>query len=446
MQHGRWRGPLHGIPIALKDLIDTAGVKTTAASALFKDRIPQEDATVVLRLKGAGAVLLGKLNMHEFAYGGTSVPSYYGRVSNPWDVERIAGGSSGGPAAAVSAGLCYAALGSDTGGSIREPAAFCGIVGLKPTYGRVSNRGVIPLAWSLDHIGPMTRTVADSAIVLQAIAGYDRDEITSQDRPVRQYLEATRTGRGRLRIGIPREFFYADLHPEVQAAIDKALTVLVAAGAESADVPLEVSTDRTVIRAEAYAYHAEYIAKTPELYLPETLAKLRLGAGIDGPTYIRARRDLDRLRRSTLNVFSSVDLLVTPTAPVPAPKASDYPSTFEGALALDGSLLHNTRPFNMFGLPTISVPCGITSAGLPIGLQISGPPWEEQRVLGLARAFQEATDWHTRRPPALAHADLGGGERKMGNTCAQATYSRGASSLAVSRRRFDPIRPQRRGL
>jgi aspartyl-tRNA(Asn)/glutamyl-tRNA(Gln) amidotransferase subunit A len=402
VQRGGWRGPLHGIPIALKDLIDTAGVKTTAASALFKDRIPQEDATVVRRLKEAGAVLLGKLNMHEFAYGGTSVPSYYGRVSNPWDVERIAGGSSGGPAAAVAAGLCYAALGSDTGGSIRQPAAFCGIVGLKPTYGRVSNRGVIPLAWSLDHIGPMTRSVADSAIVLQVIAGYDPNETASQDRPVGRYLEDTARTRGRLRLGVPRAFFFANLHPEIQAAIDQALAVLGRLGGETRDVPLQVSTDRTLIRAEAYTYHAEYIAKTPELYNPETLGKLKLGAGIDGQSYIRARRDLDRLRRSTLNVFSSVDLLVTPTTPVSPPKASDYPLTFDGVLALDGLVLRNTRPFNMYGLPTISVPCGITSDGLPIGLQISGPPWEEQRVLGLARAFEEATDWHQRRPPALA--------------------------------------------
>jgi len=404
VQQGRWRGPLHGIPVALKDVIDTAGIKTTAASALFKDRIPQEDATVVRHLKEAGAVLLGKLNMHEFAYGGSSVPSYYGRVSNPWDVERIAGGSSGGSAAAVAAGLCYAALGSDTGGSIREPAAFCGIVGLKPTYGRVSNRGVIPVAWSLDHIGPMTRTVADSAIVLQVIAGYDPLETASQDRPVGQYLEDMRSDGGRLRIGVPREFFYANLHPEIHSAVDRALAVLITVGGETRDIPLEVSTDRTLFRAEVYTYHAEYIAKTPELYIPETLGKLKLGAGIDGPSYIRARRDLDRLRRGALDVFSSVDFLVTPTTPVSPPKASDYPSTFEGVLALDGLLLRNTRPFNMYGLPTISVPCGMTTDGLPIGLQISGPPWDEQGVLVLARAFQEATDWHTRRPPALRNS------------------------------------------
>ena len=398
VRHGRWRGPLHGVPIALKDLIDTAGVRTTAASALYKDRIPTEDATVVKRLKEAGAILLGKLNMHELAYGGTSVPSFYGRVSNPWELQRMTGGSSGGSAAAVAAGLCYAALGSDTGGSIREPAALCGVVGLKPTYGRVSNRGVIPLVWSLDHVGPLTRTVTDSAIVLQAIAGYDPADIVSQNHPVGRYPESA-AAPAALRVGLPREFFYADLDPEIRAAIDRALKVLVTAGAKLVDVPLEVSTDRTVFRAEAYATQAENIAKTPELFLPETLAKFKAGAAIDAPSYIRARRELEQLRRSTVSVFSSVDVLVTPTTRVTAPKAADYPQTIDGAMALDGQLLHNTRPFNLFGLPAISVPCGFTTTGLPIGMQISGPPWEERRVLNAARAFEAATEWHTRRPP-----------------------------------------------
>jgi aspartyl-tRNA(Asn)/glutamyl-tRNA(Gln) amidotransferase subunit A len=399
VQHGRWLGPLHGIPIALKDLIDTAGVRTTGASALFKDRIPAEDASVVQRLKSAGAILLGKLNMQELAYGGTSVPSFYGRVSNPWDLERITGGSSGGSAAAVAAGLCYAALGSDTGGSIREPAALCGIVGLKPTYGRVSNRGVIPLSWSLDHIGPMTRSVADSAILLQAIAGYDPDDISSENRPVGRYLDSNGVQRGSPRVGVPREFFYAELDSDVREAVEKALTVLVSAGAKTVDVPLELSKDRMVFRAEAYATQAESIAKTPELYLPETLAKFKTGAGIEAPSYIRARRDLARLRHSSLSVFSSVDLLVTPTTPVTAPKASDYPPTPEDALALDGKLLRNARPFNMFGFPTISVLCGFSRSGLPIGLQIAAAPWEEQRLFSIARVFEAATDWHTRRPP-----------------------------------------------
>lgn len=398
LQCGRWHGPLHGIPVALKDMIDTAGLRTTGGSALFKERIPQQDAAVVTRLTDAGAIVLGKLNTQEFAYGGTSVPSHYGPVSNPWDLERIAGGSSGGSAAAVAAGLCYAALGTDTGGSVREPAAFCGVTGLKATYGRISNHGVIPLSPSLDHIGTITRSVADSGLMLQAIAGYDPNDIVSQDRRAGDYGEALSTSRRRLRIGVPREFFYADVHSEIQAAIDRALGLFIAMGDECRDVALDVSTDRTVFRAEAFAYHAEYIARTPELYLPETLAKLRLGEAIDAPSYIRARRDLEQLRRSTLEVFSSIDVLVTPTTPVPAPRRSDYPSTFDGVLALEALILRNTRPFNMFGLPAITVPCGLTTEGMPIGLQIAGPPWEELRTLRLAQAFQEATDWHTCRP------------------------------------------------
>jgi aspartyl-tRNA(Asn)/glutamyl-tRNA(Gln) amidotransferase subunit A len=400
VQRGGWRGPLHGIPIALKDMIDTAGIRTTGASALFKDRIPHTDAAVVERLRRAGAILLGKLNMQEFAYGGTSVPSHYGPVRNPWDLQCIAGGSSGGSAAAVAAVLCYAALGSDTGGSIREPAAFCGVVGMKATYGRVSNRGVIPLASSLDHIGPLTRTVEDCAVVLEAISGYDPHDVTSEDRPVERYHDPVAQDLGRVRIGIPREFFYADLHPEVESAINHALDVLTALGAEPREVSLSVSTDRTVFRAEAFAYHAEHIAQSPHLYQPETLAKMRLGASIDTRTYINARRHLMELRHGMAALFSAVDVLVTPTAPVPSPRLSDYPATFEGVLAMEGSsILRNTRPFNMFGIPTITVPCGMTQGGLPVGLQISGPPWQERRTLAVARAYESASSWHARPPP-----------------------------------------------
>jgi aspartyl-tRNA(Asn)/glutamyl-tRNA(Gln) amidotransferase subunit A len=402
VQRGEWRGPLHGIPIALKDLIDTAGVRTTAASALFKDRIPQEDAAVVQRLRGAGAVLLGKLNMHEFAYGSTSATSYFGRVSNPWNLEHITGGSSGGSAAAVAAGLCYGALGSDTGGSIREPAAFCGIVGLKPTYGRVSTRGVIPLSWSADHIGPMTRSVADAAAMLQAIAGYDANEVTSYNQPVEDYVAATNLSLSPLRIGVPRDFFYAALDPEIKEAAEQALAALVKLGAEIREVAMEVSLDRTVVRSEAYAYHSENVAKHPKLYLPETLAKLRMGAGIDTGTYIKARRELEQLRRETPKLFATVDVLVTPTTPALAPKASALPARFEDILAEDTLLLRNTRPFNLLGLPTISLPCGFSRAGLPIGLQISGPPWREALVLRLAQAYQQTTSWHTRRPTISA--------------------------------------------
>src|SRR5713101_2871475 len=226
IRRGDWRGPLHGIPLALKDLIDMAGVRTTGASLLFKDRVPAEDAEIVRRLKAAGAVLLGKLNLHEFAYGGSSVISYFGPVRNPWNLDYSPGGSSGGSAAAVAAQLCYGAIGSDTGGSVRQPAGYCGVVGLKPTYGRVSTRGVIPLSWSLDHLGPMTRTVKDAALMLQVIAGYDAQDTTSIDVPVPDYAATIAAGTSSLRLGILRAYFYEALHPEIQAAMEAALSVL----------------------------------------------------------------------------------------------------------------------------------------------------------------------------------------------------------------------------
>jgi len=268
IQHGKWRGPLHGVPLALKDLFDTAGVRTTAASALFKDRVPQEDAEVVGKLKAAGAVLLGKLNMHEFAYGGSSTVSYFGAVHNPWEPTYSTGGSSGGSAAAVAAGLCFGALGSDTGGSIREPAAYCGIVGLKPTYGLVSTRGVIPLSWSLDHVGPMTRTVADAATILQAIAGYDQLEITSERMTVPNYTMALRSKTSSLRLGIPHEFFFASLDPEIDAATNEALSLLgklTATVKQIATVPVDNITDRSNTNnphLRQYAQDLKYVPAT----------------------------------------------------------------------------------------------------------------------------------------------------------------------------------------
>jgi len=263
----RWRGPLHGIPIAVKDLIDTAGVRTTAATASFKDRIPQEDAQVVRRLKAAGAVLLGKLNLHECAYGASGLISFYGAVRNPWNEAYMAGGSSSGSAVAVATGMCFGALGTDTGGSIRLPSALCGIVGLKPTYGRVSCRGVIPLAWSLDHVGPMTRTVSDAALMLQAIAGYDPDDTTSQDVPVPEFSSALSKDVSSMRLGLPTAFF-ADLDPEIKERVDEALKVLSHLTASTREVTLTLDPDNTVQKAEAYAYHANKIAKRPDLYSP----------------------------------------------------------------------------------------------------------------------------------------------------------------------------------
>ena len=395
IRRGEWRGPLHGIPVALKDMIDTAGVRTTAASDLFLDRVPAEDAAVVSRLKRSGAILLGKLNMQEFAYGGSSVPSHFGPVRNPWDTRCIAGGSSGGSAAAVAAGLCFAALGTDTGGSIRQPAAMCGVVGLKPTYGCVSNLGVLPLAPSLDHVGPLTRTVEDCATVLESIAGHEARDTSSELSKLLSWPK--NSGHGR--IGVPRDFFYDDLHPEVRRAVDEALAVLAALGATVIEVPLAVSTDRTVFWAEAFASHADSIATSPERYLPETLGKLRLGAQIDASAYRLARRRLAQLRRSIAEVFTTIDVLVTPTVPVSAPRLADYPRTFEAVLAWEASsILRNTRPFNQMGIPAVSVPCGRSSADLPIGLQIAAAPGQERRALAVALAYESATRWHTRWP------------------------------------------------
>ena len=267
LQRGKWRGPFHGIPIALKDNIDTAGVRTTGASQLFKDRVPAEDAEVARRLKNAGAILLGKLNLHEFAYGGTSAVTYFGPVHNPWDPTLTPGGSSGGPGAAVAADLCFASIGTDTAGSVRIPASYCGIVGLKPTYGRVSIRGIIPLSWSLDHAGPMCKTVEDTAMLLQVMAGYDPQDTTTVDVPVPDYVRALRNPTSKLRLGIPRRPFFDDLNPDVSKAIDTALAVLAKMSAGMMDVSLPETTGATaILGVEAYTYHAPWIAKTPELY------------------------------------------------------------------------------------------------------------------------------------------------------------------------------------
>jgi aspartyl-tRNA(Asn)/glutamyl-tRNA(Gln) amidotransferase subunit A len=397
MRRGEWRGPLHGIPVAVKDMIDIAGVRTTGASAVYLERIAGADAAVISRLRRAGAILLGKLNMQEFAIGGSSVASHFGPVRNPWDTSRIAGGSSGGSAAAVAAGLCFAALGTDTGGSVRQPAALCGVVGLKPTYGRVSNLGVLPLAPSLDHVGPLTRNVEDCATMLEAIAGYERRDVSSERRPLK--LRPWPSSQAGVRIGVPRAFFYEGLHPAVHSALEAALAALSDLGARIEDVSLEVSTDRTVFQAEAYASHAELIAARPEGFLPETLAKLRRGASVDTLAYMRARVALAQLRRGIAKMFTQVDVLVTPTVPVPAPRLVDYPQTFDEVVAWEaGSMLRNTRWFNALGIPTVSVPCGRTEEGLPIGLQFAAAPWQERRALGLALAYESATAWCTRRP------------------------------------------------
>ena len=404
---GQLRGPLHGIPIALKDLIDTAGVRTTAGSGLFKDRVPTQDAEVVRRLKSAGAVFLGKLNMHEFAYGGSSAISYFGAVHNPWAPEFCPGGSSGGSAAAVAAGLCLGSVGSDTGGSVRQPSAYCGIVGLKPTYGRVSTTGSVPLSWSLDHLGPMTRSVRDAAILFQAISGYDLKDVASVDIPVADCVASLSAGVSSLRLGILRPHFYDELDPEILNVVNSALADFRKLTAEQRDLgaPTEndfysaiVDTGFNVLLAEAYAYHQEYVAKSPDLYQAPTIKRIQNGSQISSVAYVNSRRKLDELRRSARQLFDSVDLLVTPTTPVPPFSIEDLLADQNTMRAKEVLMLRNTRPFNVLGLPTISVPCGFTSHGLPVGIQISGPPWGEATLLRLAQAYEHATSWHKQMP------------------------------------------------
>jgi aspartyl-tRNA(Asn)/glutamyl-tRNA(Gln) amidotransferase subunit A len=380
---GHWRGPLHGIPIGLKDLIDTSGVRTTAASAVFKDRIPSEDAGVVKKLRAAGAVLVGKQNLHEFAYGGSSVISHFGPVRNPVNPECIAGGSSGGSAAAVACGMCYGAIGTDTAGSIREPAALCGVVGLKPTYGLVSTQGVIPLSISLDHAGPITRTVEDAAILLDTLV-----EST--------YRESLETSVGDLVLGVPKRFFFEDLDGEVALAVEGAIDRLTPLVSTVREIELPVSVDRTLQAAESYAYHREMIASAPELYDPETLRRILSGEGITLQEYENALHDLQKQRREIAQKFQEIDVFVTPTTPIPAPPISALLKDRALLRPAELILLRNTRPVNVWGLPAISVPCGFTSQGLPIGLQIVGAPGGEEKALQVAHAYERVRESNSR--------------------------------------------------
>jgi aspartyl-tRNA(Asn)/glutamyl-tRNA(Gln) amidotransferase subunit A len=383
IQRGLWLGPLHGVPIALKDLVDTAGVRTTAGSNLFRNRLPIVDAEVVRRLKAAGAVFLGKLNLHEFAYGASSVVSAFGPVRNPCSTEYSAGGSSSGSSAAVAAGLCYGAVGTCTGGSIRQPAAFCGAVGLKPSYGLVSAQGVVPLSTSLDHVGPMARTVRDTALLLQGMAPGGSPDFSAGIQT------------SSLRIGVPRQHFYEALHPEVEAAVETALLAFqrISRTVRTADLENGLSAinnlSNLLTKTEAYVYHREHMAATPELYQPETLRRLRTGAEVGEQAYGSALQELHQTRHSAARIFETIDVLVTPTVPVPPFKIADLLSDPETLRNKEQLTLRNTRPFNVLGWPTISVPCGKTNEGLPIGLQISGPPGAEATVLGLAAAYEK---------------------------------------------------------
>lgn len=404
---GKWRGPLHGIPIALKDNIDTAGVRTTGASELFKDRIPTEDAEVVRSLKNAGAIILGKLNMHEFAYGPTSAVTYFGPVHNPWALDRISGGSSGGSAAAIATDLCFGTLGTDTGGSIRIPGSHCGVVGLMPTYGRVSNRGVIPMAWTLDHVGPLCKTVEDAALMLGVIAGYDEMDPTTVNVPVPDYGRAFKTQISKLRLGLPRASFFDNLDPEYAKAIDAAIDILRTFTASVTDVQLPPAVAAPVIWGpETYAYHAKWLAESPEKYQTATRVQMIRSNEVKPEVYAEARRQVDLVRREIKKVFTSVDLLITPTMKGPPatiaaslnPPAPSPPVNGAGTRNPGAGNINSPGAFDVYGIPAMTVRCGFTNSGLPIGLQISGSPFAESTMLALAHAYEQATEWHIRRP------------------------------------------------
>ncbi len=394
---GKLRGPLHGIPIALKDNIDTAGVRTTAASAVFDDRVPTEDAEVTRRLAAAGAILIGKTNLHEFAAGGTSATSYYGPVRNPWALERNPGGSSGGSAAAVAADLCYGALGTDTGGSIRTPASFCSVVGLKPTYGLVSIRGIIPLVVSLDHCGPITRSVTDAAMLLNALAGYDRLDISSVEHASEDYVAALKQPVSGFRLGIARAPFFDLLDADVAKVTDDALRALAKLTRSATDVVLP-STREVGVGAETYAYHEEMIGRMAGRYMIPTRRALQNGANAKASEYVRGRWRLELLRRTIDDAFRDIDLVVLPTRRR-TPRTVDAAIKREETDVPRNPELENTNAFNSYGIPAISIPCGFTSTGLPVGLMIAGPRFSEGKVLALAHAFEQATEFHTRRPP-----------------------------------------------
>jgi aspartyl-tRNA(Asn)/glutamyl-tRNA(Gln) amidotransferase subunit A len=397
LQAGRWRGPLHGVPIALKDNIDTAGVRTTAASAVFDDRVPAEDATVWKRLRDAGAISVGKLNLHEFAIGGTSATSYFGPVRNPWALDRNPGGSSGGSAAAVAVDLCYAALGTDTGGSIRTPASYCGIVGLKPTYGLASIRGIVPLTYSLDHCGPLTRTVHDAALMLNAMAGYDRLDIGSVEHPAEDYVAGMRQPVSNLRVGVLRTPFFDHVDPEIATAVEEAIRTLRTMVREVRDATMPSVKD-IGLGGEFPAYHADFYPRLSGRYMLQVRRSLERGSDLKAVDYVRSRWKLDLMRRTIDDSFKDVDLVVLPTRRR-TPRTVDAAIKREETDKPRNPELENTQPFNYYGIPTISVPCGFTNAGLPVGLMIAGPRFAESRVLALAHAFERATEWHKRKPP-----------------------------------------------
>jgi len=388
--------PLLGVPIGHKDIYLTRGIRTTGGSALFADFVPEDQSTVVTKWAEAGTVMMGKLITHEFAFGLQFPGHKFPAAKNPWNVDHIPGGSSSGSGAALAAGFVHGATGSDTGGSIRGPAAFCGISGIKPTYGRASRAGVMTLSWTLDHTGPMARTVEDCAYLLQAMAGHDPRDPACSTRAVDDYVGGLQGSVKGLRIGVPRNYFFMDLDPELKQAFETALGVLKGLGAEVRDLTIPAfdlaRSFFLILVTEAYAYHERDLKTKPELYGDVLRERLMSGALVTASEYVQAQRVRMQTCAEVDEAMKSVDVLVTPTTIGPAPS---FKASYDTSLGFPRS---NMGPFNLTGQPTVAVPCGFTKSGLPLGFQLSGRAFEETTVLRLGHAYQQATDWHTRRP------------------------------------------------
>ncbi len=400
---GDWRGPLHGVPLGLKDLFDLAGVPNTMGSKILRDNVPEVDATVVTRLKAAGAVILGKHNLHEFAFGITSENPHYGVVRNPWDLDRVPGGSSGGTAAAVAANLCAGGLGSDTGASIRAPASFCGAVGLKPTYSRVSRAGVLPLAWSLDHVGPLARSVADCALLLQAIAGADPRDPTSSTAAVPDFSAGLEQGVAGLRLGVPREHFFDLLEPDVERVVREAIATLEGLGATLEEVSLPHSVHAQIagngiMASEAASLHATWLRERSHDYGADVLQRIQGGLLVRATEYLHSQQMRALVQQDFARAFQRVDVVLGPSVPLVAPRIGrtlEPGGPFDVAPRAIANRL--TVPCNLTGMPAISVPCGF-SEGLPVGLQIMGPAFAEPVVLRVAAAYEAGCNWRCQRP------------------------------------------------
>jgi aspartyl-tRNA(Asn)/glutamyl-tRNA(Gln) amidotransferase subunit A len=398
LARGETLGPLHGLPIALKDNIDTAGVRTTVGSAFFADQVPERDAEVARRLREAGAVLLGKVTLHEFAYGATNQNPHHGFCRNPWDLERIPGGSSGGSGAAVAAGLCATALGTDTGGSVRIPASLNGVSALRPTNGRVSNRGVFPITWTFDTVGPLARAAVDVALVFSVLAGFDPEDPGSVEHPPDDVLGRLDQGLEGLRIGVPGNFFFEEVDDEVADSVRAAADLMASRGAAVEEIELPGAeraheTTTRMIWAEAYAIHRRRLAEQPELFGEDVRRRLALGAEVSGADYAEYRQWAQQWRRTMERVFESVDLILTPAAGTTAPLAAESET-----IETTRRLTRLTYAWSLAGLPALAAPCGLDSAGLPIGLQLGAAPFREGTLLRAGAAYQRETDWHLREP------------------------------------------------